>query len=326
MGMTNQSTHTKVNAGELSEAVLAVEAIVRQTGRTRKDVVDLALSSKGQTRVDGVTLVYDGKARNALVEVQQSLDSPTELYKELKTAAGQVLNHVWEAVAPLTKVEVLGANGGKCDNRLMGGAGAVALSLKYQHDAPTRRQSPKWETLVEAYGLLGIDIRFFKATYAAAYAVFHIGGKRNSNKKGDYSEELRSACDLLQATELTMWREIAARLDTIFDPARAARGIVDMYCGDEDSIYYAEMHSGSVTLVSKAEVSKVESALRAGAPRMVVSTTDGGKTNKFDLFVGEMRVLHAYSTVSTNAASHSDHTTRIPKPQTYFIPQLTNLL
>jgi hypothetical protein len=72
--MTNAATHTGINAGELSEAVLAVEAVVRQTGRTREDVVDLALGATDRkAQIDGVELLYDGKSEAAINEIKLNL-------------------------------------------------------------------------------------------------------------------------------------------------------------------------------------------------------------------------------------------------------------
>ncbi len=327
MGMYNQRTHTGINSGELSEAVLAVHAVSRASGLSGSDVVGTLLGSDGRRiPVGGVTVSYDGKAETAFREVEKNIVEPSELYLELRRSAARVLGEVLPLTGNLSKVEVLGAGRGKCDVRLEGSSGSVALSLKYGHGAPTRRQSPKWGTMVEAYGLVGLDIGFFEREYAAAHRRFISGGLRNSRRKGDYSPELRAACDLMHATELSMWHGLADRMPHVFDPRKAAEGMISMYCGAEQDIHYVDMRDGTRQVVDRTQTQRVYEVLSAGPPTLTVGSTGTGGTNMLDLHVGGVHVFHAFSTVSTNAARKRGGDMRTPKPQTYFVPQLANLL
>jgi hypothetical protein len=331
MGMRNKATATGINSGELSEYVLALSISARVTGTSIAEVnqavsqtvaADVAAGGRSPhvTQLGALDLVMDEKAVLANVETSAHLTTPNAVVDSLLTVAADVAATI-RVPASVHRVEVLGAGGGKSDVTLIGPDDSEYLSLKYGHDAPARYQTPLWSGVKRTYASAGLDIASCEKAYLKAYETFRVGGRRRSNRKGDYGPELRAACDqLLQAVD-DIEQYIEQNVASIFDAETAAENLLALFCGPLPSITFVDMMRGETHAVSKSMVESLYVVLGCTTPSVRRRRTDSGRTLDLWVLSDGQEFCHFRTTVSTNPSS-GDREVRIPKPQTYVTPVL----
>jgi hypothetical protein len=322
MGRPNKTTATGINLGETAEAAFGIQAISTATGQLPGTITEALLRSsrKGSSKLQfhNVSVSVDKKSATAILEVHEGLKREDVRILAMLGKAASLLASPELAVGKLSTVELLGAGRQKCDVRLVGSSKTVAVNLKYGHDAPTCRQSLEWERIASSFAEIGFDISFFKAEYETSHATFSKPALRNSGSKADYSPELTANAEQYRLCERSLFKRVAAG-EASFAPAAAARGILELYCGDESEIVFADLKTGAMRVISAGSLQELSS--RFASSVVTFRTAHSARTNHLWVLLNGVDFIHVQSTVSAKAYKKVPNM-RVVKPQMWFAPSL----
>lgn len=320
MGRLNTTTATGINLGETAESAFGIQALSNATGQSPITITAALLrsSKKGDAKLKfhHVSVSVDKKSSKAILEVHEGLKRDDARILAMLDQSSTLLATPELAVGKLMHLELLGGNRQKCDVRLTGAERSVAVNLKYGHDAPTCRQSLDWNKIASSFSEIGFDVSFFKQEYETLHATFSKPALRNSDSKADYSPELTANAEHYRLCERALFHRIAAG-EATFDPAAAARGILEMYCGSEPEIVFADLKTGAMRVISIDALQTLSSRLSSA----VVSfrTSNSARTNHLWVLLNGVEFIHVRSTTSASAYKKIPNM-RVVKPQMWIEP------
>lgn len=267
MGMTNQQTKVgKLNSGEFTEFIFALATIAKQTNSTIKEVYeDIAITSGRLVGVHkGVVFIGDGKQVPPYKEFGHYVAGNTT--KTVKLWVDKTKKFVDSFKLP--KFDTVTCEGGSSEKVDVGlylsDKLVEGFSLKWDHDAAERSQSPNWKSVVNLYGKF-VDISDMEEYYQEQFDKFTIPGLRYSRTKGDWSQELLERAEVMRETVHTLEKNVAEKfVNKNFDSNKLAKNIIECYTGGKESIVFVELNSGSSYKVSNSIITKLAEVLESG--------------------------------------------------------------
>tara|TARA_A100001515_G_scaffold97209_1_gene78112 strand:+ start:1772 stop:2758 length:987 start_codon:yes stop_codon:yes gene_type:complete len=267
MGMTNlQTVEVKLNSGEFTEFVFALATIAKQTNSLIEEVyedIDI-VSGKVVGTHKGVKFFGDGKQVPPYEEFGHYVANNTTKTVQLWVDKTKKFVDSYE----FPKFDTVTCEGGSSEkvdvglyssNKLVEG-----FSLKWDHDAAERSQSPNWSSVVKLYGKF-VDISDMKQYYQEQFDKFTIPGLRYSRAKGDWSQELLERAEVMRETVHTLEKNVAEKfVNKNFDSNKLAKSIIECYTGGQESIVFVELNSGSSYKVSNGIIAKLAEVLASG--------------------------------------------------------------
>ena len=267
MGMTNlQTVEVKLNSVEFTEFVFALATIAKQTNSTIEEVyADITIASGRVVGVHkGVVFIGDGKQVPPYEEFGHYVANNTTKTVQLWVDKTKKFVDSYE----FPKFDTVTCEGGSSEkvdvglyssNKLVEG-----FSLKWDHDAAERSQSPNWSSVVKLYGKF-VDISDMKQYYQEQFDKFTIPGLRYSRAKGDWSQELLERAEVMRETVHTLEKNVAEKfVNKNFDSNKLAKSIIECYTGGQESIVFVELNSGSSYKVSNGIIAKLAEVLASG--------------------------------------------------------------
>jgi len=267
MGMTNlQTVEVKLNSGEFTEFVFALATIAKQTNSLIEEVYeDIAIASGRVVGVHkGVVFIGDGKQIPPYKEFGHYVAGNTT--QTVKLWVDKTQKFVDSFKFPeFDTVTCEGGSSEKVDVGLYSSNKLVeGFSLKWDHDAAERSQSPNWSSVVKLYGKF-VDISDMKQYYQEQFDKFTVPGLRYSRAKGDWSKELLERAEVMRETVHTLEKNVAEKfVNKNFDSNKLAKSIIECYTGGQESIVFVELNSGSSYKVSNSIIAKLAEVLASG--------------------------------------------------------------
>jgi len=319
MGMKNLQTIEKnLNSGEFTEFVFALSAIAKQTNSSIEEVyANISVVSGKVVGVHkGVIFLGDGKqvpphkefahyvANNATKTVKLWVDKTHQFVSQYNLPE---FDTVTCEGGSSNKVDV----GLYLSNKLVEG-----FSLKWNHDAAERSQSPNWKSVKKLYGKF-VDISDMEEYYKEQFDKFTVPGLRYSDKKGDWSQELLERAGVMRETVHVLEKSVAEKfISKQFDSKELAKSIIKCYTGGKESIVFVELNSGSSYKVSDAIVSKLSEILDSG--EYTFEQVKGNRTFDTYIRINNTDLLWFRTTASADKApGQSNNNVRRIKRQTY---------
>ena len=267
MGMINlQTIEVKLNSGEFTEFVFALAAIAKRTNSTIEEVYeDITISSGRVVGVHkGVVFIGDGKQVPPYKEFGHYAAGNTTETVKLWVDKTQKFVDRFE----LPKFDTVTCEGGSSEKVDVGlylsDKLVEGFSLKWDHDAAERSQSPNWKSVVKLYGKF-VDISDMEEYYQEQFDKFTVPGLRYSRAKGDWSQELLEGAEVMRETVHTLEKNVAEKfVNKNFDSNKLAKSIIECYTGGQESIVFVELNSGSSHKVSNSIISKLAEVLESG--------------------------------------------------------------
>ena len=267
MGMTNlQTVEVKLNSGEFTEFVFALATIAKQTNSLIEEVYeDIAIASGRVVGVHkGIVFTGDGKQIPPYKEFGHYVAGNTT--QTVKLWVDKTQKFVDSFKFPeFDTVTCEGGSSEKVDVGLYSSNKLVeGFSLKWDHDAAERSQSPNWSSVVKLYGKF-VDISDMKQYYQEQFDKFTVPGLRYSRAKGDWSQELLERAEVMRETVHTLEKNVAEKfVNKNFDSNKLAKSIIECYTGGQESIVFVELNSGSSYKVSNSIIAKLAEVLASG--------------------------------------------------------------
>ena len=267
MGMTNlQTVEVKLNSGEFTEFVFALATIAKQTNSLIEEVYeDIAIASGRVVGVHkGIVFIGDGKQIPPYKEFGHYVAGNTT--QTVKLWVDKTQKFVDSFKFPeFDTVTCEGGSSEKVDVGLYSSNKLVeGFSLKWDHDAAERSQSPNWSSVVKLYGKF-VDISDMKQYYQEQFDKFTVPGLRYSRAKGDWSKELLERAEVMRETVHTLEKNVAEKfVNKNFDSNKLAKSIIECYTGGQESIVFVELNSGSSYKVSNSIIAKLAEVLASG--------------------------------------------------------------
>ena len=267
MGMTNlQTVEKKLNSGEFTEFVFALATIAKQTNSTIEEVyADVTIASGRVVGVHkGVVFIGDGKQVPPYKEFGHYVADNTTETVQLWVDKTQKFVDSYE-LPEFDTVTCEGGSSEKVDVGLYLSDKLVeGFSLKWDHDAAERSQSPNWRSVVKLYGKF-VDISDMEEYYQEQFDKFTVPGLRYSRTKGDWSQELLERAEVMRETVHTLEKNVAEKfVNKNFDSNKLAKSIIECYTGGQESIVFVELNSGSSYKVSNSIIDKLAEVLESG--------------------------------------------------------------
>lgn len=324
MGMKNlQTVEIDLNSGEFTEFVFALATIAKQTNSSIEEVYQNINISFGKVvgTYKGVAFLGDGKQIPPYKEFGHYVAGNTT--KTVKLWVDKTLKFVGSYNFPeFDKVTCEGGSSDKVDvglylyNELVEG-----FSLKWNHDAAERSQSPNWSSVVELYGKF-VDISDMEEYYQKQFDKFTVPGLRYSRTKGDWSQELLERAEIMRETVHTLEKSVAEKfVDKKFDSEQLAKNIIKCYTGSKQSIVFVELNSGSSYKVSDTIVSKLAEVLDSG--EYTFEQVKGNRTHDTYIRINGDDLLWFRTTASADKApGQTNNDVRRIKRQTYLTLKL----
>lgn len=267
MGMKNlQTIEVNLNSGEFTEFVFALATIAKQTNSSIEEVyedIDI-VSGKVVGTHKGVKFFGDGKQVPPYEEFGHYVANNTTKTVQLWVDKTKKFVDSYE----FPKFDTVTCEGGSSEkvdvglyssNKLVEG-----FSLKWDHDAAERSQSPNWSSVVKLYGKF-VDISDMKQYYQEQFDKFTVPGLRYSRAKGDWSQELLERAEVMRETVHTLEKNVAEKfVNKNFDSNKLAKSIIECYTGGQESIVFVELNSGSSYKVSNSIIAKLAEVLASG--------------------------------------------------------------
>ena len=267
MGITNlQTVEVKLNSGEFTEFVFALATIAKQTNSLIEEVYeDIAIASGRVAGVHkGIVFIGDGKQIPPYKEFGHYVAGNTT--QTVKLWVDKTQKFVDSFKFPeFDTVTCEGGSSEKVDVGLYSSNKLVeGFSLKWDHDAAERSQSPNWSSVVKLYGKF-VDISDMKQYYQEQFDKFTVPGLRYSRAKGDWSQELLERAEVMRETVHTLEKNVAEKfVNKNFDSNKLAKSIIECYTGGQESIVFVELNSGSSYKVSNSIIAKLAEVLASG--------------------------------------------------------------
>ena len=267
MGMKNlQTIEVNLNSGEFTEFVFALATIAKQTKSSIEEVyedIDI-VSGKVVGTHKGVKFFGDGKQVPPYEEFGHYVAGNTT--QTVKLWVDKTQKFVDSFKFPeFDTVTCEGGSSEKVDVGLYSSNKLVeGFSLKWDHDAAERSQSPNWSSVVKLYGKF-VDISDMKQYYQEQFDKFTVPGLRYSRAKGDWSQELLERAEVMRETVHTLEKNVAEKfVNKNFDSNKLAKSIIECYTGGQESIVFVELNSGSSYKVSNSIIAKLAEVLASG--------------------------------------------------------------
>ena len=330
MGMTNRQTKVgKLNSGEFTEFAFALYAIAKQTNSNVSDVYASLSVIDGSVKgtYKGVSFYGDGKQLPPFMEFGYFLKGKST--KRVANWANKCSTFVDGYFIPdFTKVECVGGSSGKADVTFKKEDKVVKVfSLKWNHDAVERSQSPSWNSLTELYEKF-VDISELKEYYEEKYDVFTIPGLRYSRDKCDWCPELIERGQIMQDTVQVVDKYVAEKfVSGDVNAQTLAKNLISCYAGQEDSVVFVELNSGKHYEIGANDQEKIEKALSDAEFTYKQEQTDSGRTRDTYIYLNGKEFIQFRTTASTDPASTakgSNNDLRRIKRQTYLFINLPN--
>jgi len=324
MGMKNlQTVEKKLNSGEFTEFVFALATIAKQTNSSIEEVYeDIAIVSGKVVGVHkGVTFFGDGKQIPPYKEFGHYVSGNTTKTVKLWVDKTQKFVDNYNFV----EFDSVTCEGGSSDKVDVGLYSSIELvegfSLKWNHDAAERSQSPNWSSVVKLYGKF-VDISNMKKYYQEQFDKFTVPGLRYSQAPGDWSRELLERAEVMRETVHTLEENVAEKfVNKEFDSMQLAKNIVKCYTGGKESIVFVELNSGSSYKVSNSIVPKLAEVLGSG--EYTFEQVKGNRTRDTYIRMNGDNLLWFRTTASTDKArGQSNNDIRRIKRQTYLTLKL----
>jgi len=319
MGMKNlQTIEKKLNSGEFTEFVFALAVIAKQTNSSIEEVYgDISVVSGKVSGVHrGITFFGDGKQIPPYKEFGHYVAGNSTQTVKLWVDKTQDFVSKYSFVE-FDNVTCEGGSSDKVDvglyltNELVEG-----FSLKWNHDAAERSQSPNWKSVVALYGKF-VDISDMEQYYQEQFDEFTVPGLRYSQKKGDWSQELLERAEIMRETVHVLEKNVAEKfLNKEFDSLELAKNIIKCYTGGKESIVFVELNSGSSYKVSNSMVSELADILDGG--EYTFEQVKGNRTFDTCIRINNMDLMWFRTTASTDKApGQRNNDIRRIKRQTY---------
>ena len=319
MGMKNlQTIEKKLNSGEFTEFVFALAVIAKQTNSSIEEVYgDISVVSGKVSGVHGgITFFGDGKQIPPYKEFGHYVAGNSTQTVKLWVDKTQDFVSKYSFVE-FDSVTCEGGSSDKVDvglyltNKLVEG-----FSLKWNHDAAERSQSPNWKSVVALYGKF-VDISDMEQYYQEQFDEFTVPGLRYSQKKGDWSQELLERAEIMRETVHVLEKNVAEKfVNKEFDSLELAKNIIKCYTGGKESIVFVELNSGSSYKVSNSMVSELADILDGG--EYTFEQVKGNRTFDTCIRINNMDLMWFRTTASTDKApGQRNNDIRRIKRQTY---------
>lgn len=333
MGMKNlQTIEVNLNSGEFTEFVFALATIAKQTNSSIEEVyedIDI-VSGKVVGTHKGVKFFGDGKqvppykefghyvAGNTTKTVQLWVDKTKKFVDSYEFPEFDTVNCEGGSSEKVDVGLYLSTESveGLCSTELVEG-----FSLKWDHNAAERSQSPNWHRVVKLYGRF-VDISDMKEYYQEQFDKFTVPGLRNSDKPGDWTQELLERAEIMRETVHTLEKNVAEKfVNKNFDSNKLARSIIECYTGGQESIVFVELKSGSSCKVSDSIVAKLAEVLESG--EYTFEQVTGNRTRDTYIRMNGDNLLWFRTTASADKApGQSNNDIRRIKRQTYLTVNL----
>jgi hypothetical protein len=329
MGMKNlQTIEIDLNSGEFTEFVFALAAIAKQTNTSIEEVyknINLIFNKNVSGTYKGIVFYGDGKQVPPYKEFGHYLAGNTTA--TVKNWVDKTQKFVESYNFPkFNKVTCEGGKKDKVDVGLYLSDKLVeGFSLKWNHEAAERSQSPNWSSVVELYGKF-VDISNMKEYYQEQFDKFTAPGLRYSQRKGDWSQDLLECAEIMRETVHTLEKKVAEKfVNKEFDSAEVAKNIVRCYTGDNESIIFVELDSGSSYKVCSSIIPQLAEILKNG--EYTFEQEKGNRTYDTYIRMNGINLLWFRTTASTDKApGQSNRDIRRIKRQTYVYPNLFNII
>lgn len=327
MGMKNlQTVEKKLNSGEFTEFVFALATIAKQTNSSIEEVYqDITIVSGKVSGVHkGVTIFGDGKQIPPYKEFGHYVSGNTTKTVKLWVDKTQEFVDNYNFVE-FDGVTCEGGSSDKVDVGLYSNNKLVeGFSLKWDHDAAERSQSPNWKSVVALYGKF-VDISDMEQYYQEQFDKFTVPGLRYSQKKGDWSQELLERAEVMRETVHILEKNVAEKfVDRKFDSNELAKNIIKCYTGGKDSIVFVELNSGSSYKVSDSMSSELAEVLHNA--EYTFEQVKGNRTHDTYIRMNGTDLLWFRTTASADKApGQSNNNIRRIKRQTYLTLNLPTL-
>lgn len=324
MGMRNlQTVEKKLNSGEFTEFVFALATIAKQTNSSIEKVYEdiTIVSGKVVGTHKGVVFFGDGKQVPPYKEFAHYVAGNTTKTVQLWVDKTQKYVDSYE-FPEFDTVTCEGGSSDKVDVGLYLSDKLVeGFSLKWDHDAAERSQSPNWSSVVELYGKF-VDISDMKEYYQEQFDKFTVPGLRYSRAKGDWSQELLERAEVMRETVHTLEKNVAEKfVSKNFDSNQLAKNIIKCYTGGQESIVFVELNSGSSYKVSDSIVTKLAEVLESG--EYTFEQVKGNRTRDTYIRMNGDNLLWFRTTASADKApGQSNSNIRRIKRQTYLTLKL----
>jgi hypothetical protein len=319
MGMRNlQTIEGNLNSGEFTEFAFALSVIAKQTNSSIEEVyADIStISGKVVGVHKGITFFGDGKQIPPYKEFAHYVANNTT--KTVKLWVNKTQQFVNQYNFP--EFDTVTCEGGSSDkidvglylsNKLVEG-----FSLKWNHDAAERSQSPNWSSVVNLYGKF-VDISDMEEYYQEQFDKFTAPAPRYSRKKGDWSQELLERAEVMRETVHVLEKNVAEKfVNKNFDSKELAKNIIKCYTGSSETVVFVELNSGKSYKVSDDIVSKLTEVLDSG--EYTFEQVRGNRT--FDTYIrmNNKNLLWFRTTASADKAPGQNNSDiRRIKRQTY---------